>query len=126
MRITVRQLEGLGACEDQVCLFAMYFGPSAGVTLDNCLAAVALGLDLDWAASHLLPAPAWERYDAERAQAWERYEAERAQARERYEAETAQARERYEAERAQAWERYKAETAQAFFIEAVRRVSEEE
>lgn len=54
MRITVKQLERLGACDEQVCLFATYFGKSAEVTRENCLAAADMGLSFEWAAQNLL------------------------------------------------------------------------
>ena len=79
-RITVQMLKEHKACEDQVKTFGQLFPHGAAVTLRNVLRAVAAGLDIDWAAQHLLSPTAWETYEAARAPAWKTYEAARASA----------------------------------------------
>ena len=73
MKITVKQLIKLNACADQVKVFKKVFGASATVTLANCLKAGKAGLDFDWAAQNLLPAPAREAYEKVTAPAWKAY-----------------------------------------------------
>ena len=99
MKITVRQLERVDACEDQVLLFALYFGRAAEVTQENCQAAAALGLNMGWAARNLLSGTAlaeYERAEAEceraTAPAWAEYERTTAAALAEYEKATAKAR----------------------------------
>ena len=61
MKITVKQLVELKACEGQVKIFKRLFGKSATVTKANCLKACKAGLDFDWA-TRLLSPKAWKAY----------------------------------------------------------------
>ena len=74
MKITVEQLLKLNACADQVVIFKRLFGPSATVTLANCVKAGKAGLAFDWAARNLLPATAWDAYQKETATALGAYQ----------------------------------------------------
>ena len=84
MIITVAMLREKDACRDQVRIFEGLFGASAKPTLANCRKAVKVGLSLDWAASRLLPAPAWEAYDEAITPAQKVYEKAIAPARKAY------------------------------------------
>ena len=55
-------LRAKGACADQLAIFEREWPDGCAVTLDDCHRAVALGLDLNWAAENLLPATAWNAY----------------------------------------------------------------
>ena len=105
MKITVKQLRALGACEDQVDLFQRLLGDSVEVTEALCVGhAQEFGAGAwDWAAAHLLSPPARAAYEAARAPAWAEYDAA-----------TAPALATYEAARATAWATYKAAVARAF------------
>jgi hypothetical protein len=71
--LTIKQLRTLGACRSTVALLAGTFGDAAQVTEANCLK-VADKVDWDWAAEHLLTAPAWAEYQRVRDAAWAVYE----------------------------------------------------
>ena len=60
--ITSRMLRKARACEEQYELFHATFGDSVEVTESNCLRAAKVGLDIEWAAEHLLSDPAREEY----------------------------------------------------------------
>jgi len=62
MRVTVKQLERLGACEEQLNLVAMHWGKSVEVTPETCAEAAALGLDVEWAAETLLTDTQYDEY----------------------------------------------------------------
>ena len=62
MKITAQLLRDANACEEQVAIFATQWPDGDEVTLANCRKAAKLGLDFDWAARHLLSAPAWVAY----------------------------------------------------------------
>jgi hypothetical protein len=49
MKITVKQLQELGACKKQVELFEKMFGDETEVTVDNVLYADKTGLSVEWA-----------------------------------------------------------------------------
>ena len=83
MKITVKQLVGLKACEEQVKTFKRLFGASCAVTKANCLKAYKAGLDFDWA-SRLLTPKAWKVYGEAIAPAWKVYQEAMAQARKVY------------------------------------------
>ena len=55
MKITVKQLQELDACEEQVKTFKELFGASATVTKANCLKACKAGLNFNWASRLLTP-----------------------------------------------------------------------
>ena len=76
--ITRKLLEAKGACREQVEVFAKAWPDGGPVTPENCLEAVRLGLDLGWAAQHLLKAAALRAYDE--GPAWRAYEEARAAA----------------------------------------------
>ena len=70
MNITARLLRSKDACEDQVHIFAKQWPNGAAVTLANCRRAMKLGLDLDWAAAHLLSTAASEAYVEAKVRGW--------------------------------------------------------
>lgn len=78
MRITLDQLRQAKACADQAALFESTFGQSAEVTLENCLRAAAVGLDLGWAADRLFSPAGRADYGAKRDAFDADYEAKRA------------------------------------------------
>ena len=74
MKITKRLLKRKGATCDQVDIFAKEWPRGCEVTLENVTRAVALGLDIDWAAENLLTAAAWAEYnDKATAASWDEY-----------------------------------------------------
>ena len=139
MKITHEYLVGLGASCEQLDTFSEEWPDPDGaeVTLDNCLRAAELGLNLDWLAENMFPAraleaylqaiaPAWEAFEKATAPAWEAYRQAIAPALEAYEQATAQAweayrqaiapaLEAYEQATAPAWEAYLQATAPAFY-----------
>ena len=70
MKITHEYLVGLGASCEQLDTFSEEWPDGAEVTLDNCLRAAELGLDLDWLAEKMFSAPAWEAYEQAKAPAF--------------------------------------------------------
>ena len=111
MKITVKQLVKLNACANQVVIFKRLFGPSATVTLANCVKAGKAGLAFDWAARNLLPATARDAYQKARAPALDAYQKARATALDAYEKETAPALDAYQKATATARDAYQKETA---------------
>ena len=103
MKITHEYLVGLGASCEQLDTFSEEWPDGAEVTLDNCLRAAELHLNLDWLAEKMFPARALEAYRQATAPAREAYEKARAQAREAYEQATAPALEAFEQARATAF-----------------------
>lgn len=77
--VTTEWLRGL-ACSEQVALFAETFGESVDITPESIARAAEAGLDLEWAAEHLLTATAWAAYDQATATAWAAYEQAKATA----------------------------------------------
>ena len=104
MKITVKQLIEKRACVEQVKVFRKLFGASATITLANCIKASKAGLDFNWAAQNLLPAPALKAYQKAIATAWEDYEKAEATAWEDYEKAIATA-----------WEDYRKAKATVFY-----------
>src|SRR3990167_784120 len=96
MKITREYLVGLGASCKQLDTFSDEWPDGAEITLDNCLRAAELGLDLDWLAKKMFPAPAWEAYLQATAPALEAYERAKAPAWEAFEKARATALEAYE------------------------------
>ncbi len=84
-------LEGEGACEDQIELFAATFGASAELTRENAIKAARAGLDIDWLADRLLAPPAWRAYEEATAPALRACHEAKATARRAYEEATAPA-----------------------------------
>ena len=116
MTITLKQLRLKGACWEQADLFKAAFGEAVEVTMDNALK-YADKFDWQWAAEHLLPAPAetayWEaRATAEKAYleamatALKAYEEARATAGKAYWEATATAGKAYQEAMATAWTAY--------------------
>lgn len=63
--ITSSLLHSFGACANQVEIFDARFPHGLDLNRpDSELIPLLDGLDLDWAASHLLTAPAWAAYRA--------------------------------------------------------------
>lgn len=65
--LTYNWLRRRGACKDQRDLAALHFGRSAPLTRRTLLECAALGLDLDWLADEIIPAPLWAEYERQRA-----------------------------------------------------------
>jgi len=65
MKITVAMLKKVHACPEGVALFRKTFGERVIVSMRNCTSAQAAGLDLEWAAYHLLSAKQWKDWLAE-------------------------------------------------------------
>ena len=72
--ITPQLLASNGACQDQVDKFALRWPKGGEVTLENCIEASRLGLNLAWAAENLLTAPALQAYEEATATAWKAYQ----------------------------------------------------
>lgn len=73
-KITLRILKAKGACESQCKRFAALF-PDEGVEITEALCIKhADEFNWDWAAQHLLKAPALAEYERVRASAWAEYE----------------------------------------------------
>src|ERR1700678_1898877 len=103
MKITAQLLEDHSACSAQVELFIKHFPEGATVTLDRCRE-VAQIFNWDWAAEHLLTAPALAAYYKARAAALAAY----------YKARAAAAWAAYCEARAPAWTAYNEACAAAF------------
>ena len=63
-RWTVDDLRALGACEEQVALFAATFPD--GATADDVGAAVAAGLDVEWLVETVVSDDVWRAYEEAR------------------------------------------------------------
>ena len=74
MKITSNLLKAKNAYSGQVDVFETEWPGGCEITLENCKRAVDLNLDLNWAAKHLLPAPAWQAYQEVEAPAWQAYQ----------------------------------------------------
>ena len=77
--ITASQLAKLGACHEQLATFRDLFGSGVAPTLELCLTH-ASRFEWDWAAEHLLTAPARAEYHKADAAAWAEYDKARAAA----------------------------------------------
>ena len=82
--VTVKHLKAKDACPGQVDLFAATFPDGMLLTEENLLTAARAGLNLEWAAFHLLPAPAYRAYDEAIAPAYRDYDEALATARKTY------------------------------------------
>jgi hypothetical protein len=80
MRISADVLERHGACSSQVEVFRREWPDGCEVTQNAAKRVVKLALDIDWAAGHLLPAPAWKAYQEATAPALKAYEEAKATA----------------------------------------------
>ena len=94
--LTVEYLKAKDACADQVDLFAATFPAGMLLTEENLLTAARAGLNLHWAAFHLLPAPASKAYDEATATAYKVYNEAIAQADKAYREAIAPARKAYD------------------------------
>jgi hypothetical protein len=112
------------ACSD-LDAFCAEWSDGCEVTEETVARAVALGLDIDWAAQTLLCAPAreeyerirdlaWEEYERVTVPAWKEYDRIIARAWKEYERVRGPAREEYERIRVPAWEEYERVTATVF------------
>ena len=135
MKITLKELRLIGACEQQVELFKETFGTEVELTVENALRYGAL-FDIDWIASKVLQggkladyrakcapldadywakcAPLWDDYRAKCAPLWADYEAKRATLDAGYEAKRATLWADYEAKRAPLAADYRAKCALLF------------
>ena len=68
-KITARKLKLLGACQEQVDNFKELFPSGTVVTVELCVLH-AQTFNWNWAAQHLLSAPAWAEYDRVEASAF--------------------------------------------------------
>ena len=73
VKITVELLTRKGACQDQVDKFRALYPEGVEPTRELCIAH-ASDFDWDWAAEHLLSAPAWKAYQEVAAPARKAYE----------------------------------------------------
>ena len=62
MLITRELLERRAACLDQAAIFAAEWPEGTEITLAAAMRAVELGLDLEWAAEHIMTEPAVHAY----------------------------------------------------------------
>lgn len=62
MKITVRQLQQLGACDKQLALFAREWPDGAEVTLENARRAFDIPLDVEWFVSRTFSKPAFDAF----------------------------------------------------------------
>ena len=79
MKITLAMLRQHNACADQVALFQQHFGTEVEITESVCVAVAPL-FDWEWAARHLLTAPAQDAYDKATASAQDAYNKAKARA----------------------------------------------
>src|SRR3990167_6362790 len=88
--LTLLQLQGQGACSEYLEKFRAAYGDQVEITVVLCIQQAAQW-DWDWAAIHLLTAPALAEYERVRATAGAEYQRVRATAGEEYERVTATA-----------------------------------
>ncbi len=74
MKITVEMLRAKKACGNQVAVFAKLWPHGATVNKRNIAIAMQHGLDINWAAQYLLPAPLWQQYNDAEAPLRQQYE----------------------------------------------------
>ena len=74
MNITKKILRAHKACTSQVDIFAAEWPKGVDITEEVLRRALALKLDLDWAAWHLLSEPARKAYEEAKAPALKAYE----------------------------------------------------
>src|SRR3990167_8874433 len=99
--LTLLQLQGQGACSEYLEKFRTVYGDQVEITVVLCVEQAAQW-DWDWAAIHLLTAPARAEYERVEAPAWAEYQRV-----------TAPARAEYERVEAPAWAEYQRVTAPA-------------
>ena len=114
-KVTVRMLDSINACEEDVSLFILYFGKDAEVTLDNCLACKDLGLDLQWFAIRVLSATALAEYYMAISPAWDAWEKAQAPAWDAYHKATDQEWVEFYKAKAMAWDKYDKAVALALY-----------
>jgi hypothetical protein len=103
-----------GACWEQMALVQAEWPEGIPLTKKAAVRAAELGLDFDWAARTLLPAPAWAEYEKVVAAALAEYEKVVAAAWAEYEKVVAPALAEYEKVVAAAWAEYKKVQAAAW------------
>jgi len=114
--ISLRTLKKINACPEQVTLFKYTFGTAKiPVTLENCKRALAVRLNVEWAASTLLPVSAKRAYDKAIVSAWCTYKKTMASARHTYNETKIPAWCTYREAMASAWHAYQDAKAEAFF-----------
>jgi len=77
MKLSVERLRQLRACPEQVAVFVELFSSEIDVTEELAVEHLDT-FDWNWAAEHLLTAPAWAEYERVTAPAWAEYERVRA------------------------------------------------
>ena len=110
MKITLKELRLIGACEPQVELFKATFGTEAELTVENALRYGAL-FDINWIANKVLKGDKLTDYQAKREALVADYEAKLASWYADYEAKLAPLDADYEAKRAPLWADYNAKRA---------------
>ena len=113
--ITAERLAALGACRTQLASFREMFPEGAPLTVETALS-VAGQFDWDWAARHLLSAPALKDYSEATAPALKAYNEATATAWKDYSEATATARKAYNEVDAPALKAYNEATATAFAL----------
>ena len=103
-RWTVDDLRVLGACNNQVALFAATF-PN-GATADDVGAAVAAGLDVQWLVRRVVARDVWRAYAEAEAPLWRAYEEARVPLWRAYEEAKAPLWRAYEEAEAPLWRAY--------------------
>jgi cell division septum initiation protein DivIVA len=111
--LTLATLKKKDACTDQLALFRKMFGESVEITEALCAEHAGM-FSWNWAANHLLTAPALAEYERVKAQAWAEYERVTAPALAEYQRVTAPALAEYQRVRAPAWAEYERVKAQAW------------
>ena len=110
-KLTLSALKG--ACVEQRTLFKKLF-PNGVVPTVELAEKHASDFCWDWAAGHLLSAPARAKYDRVTASAWAEYDRVTASVRAKYDRVTASARAEYDRVTASAWAEYDRVTASAW------------
>lgn len=113
MKVTAKMLKKKGACKGQIKVFKEEWPDGVEVTLDNCLRAEELRLDIYWFASTFLTGKCLETYLKAKAPALEAYLKAIITAREAYEKVKTPAEEAYKEKIDTAEEAYKKAIAPA-------------
>ena len=118
MRITAAMLREKGACEEQVKVFEAEWPDGASVTLSHCRRGVELGMDVEWAGTHLLSGTVLAAYQQATATALAAYQQAMATAGAAYQQATATALAAYRQARAPALVAYVEAQCLAFYTAA--------
>ena len=122
MNVTKQLLQAHNACDSQVDIFAAEWPEGVDITEEVLRRALALDLNLDWAAWHLLPEPARKAYEEATAPARKAYEEAKAPAWKAYEEARDLAWKAYEEAKASAWKAYEEAKIAAFLAAATMEV----